>query len=60
MELTVQLCLIGDDLPAPPPLLLEALPEKAVAAALDRLAHLMARATRPGPAVRQGEGDDGD
>ena len=60
MQPTVQLCLIGDDLPAPPPLLLEALPETAVAAALDRLARLMARAARPGPAPRNGEGGDGD
>jgi hypothetical protein len=60
MEPTMQLCLIGDDLPAPPPVLLEALPQTAVAAALARLARLMARAARPGPAGRNGEGGDGE
>lgn len=60
MQPTVQLCLIGDDLPAPPPLLLEALPEPAVATALDRLARLMARAARPGPAGANSEGDEDD
>lgn len=60
MQPNVQLCLTTDDLPAPPPLLLEVLPETAVAAALDRLARLMARATRPGPAARSGEAGDDD
>ena len=55
MQPNVQLCLTSDDLPAPPPLLIEVLPEEAVAAALARLAHLIARATRPDPAARNGE-----
>ncbi|MGH9222854.1 MAG: hypothetical protein ACRD2W_03420 [Acidimicrobiales bacterium] len=58
MEPNVQLCLTSDDLPAPPPLLIEALPEEAVAAALDRLGRLMVRAARPSPAIHTGEGGD--
>lgn len=58
METNVQLCLTSDDLPAPPPLLLEVLPETAVAAALARLARLIARAARPGPAAHTGKGGD--
>lgn len=45
-------------LPAPPPLLLEALPEEAVAAVLDRLSRLMARAVRPDPAAHSAKGGD--
>lgn len=49
----VQLCLMSDDLTAPPPpLLLGALPPEAVAVALERLADLMARAAR---ASREGD-----
>lgn len=58
MEPNVQLCLSSDDLPAPPPLLLEALPEEAVAAVLDRLSRLMARAVRPDPDAHGEGGDD--
>jgi len=59
MEPNVQLCLTSDDLPAPPPLLVEALPEEAVATVLDRLGRLMARAVRPHPAAQTAkEGDD--
>jgi hypothetical protein len=58
MPPNVQLCLIADDLPSPPPPV-EALPETAVAAALAGLARLMARAARPEPAAHSGErGDD--
>lgn len=61
MEPNVQLCLTSDDLPAPPPLLLEALPEEAVAAVLDRLSRLVARAVRPDPSAhtaKEGEDDE--
>lgn len=56
----LQLCFDCDDLPTPPPMLVEALPEPAVAAAVMRLARLIARATRPGPAAVTGaeDGDD--
>lgn len=58
MEPNVQLCLTSDDLAAPPPLVIEVLPEEAVAAVLDRLSRLMARAVRPDPDADRARGDD--
>lgn len=58
MEPNVQLCLTSDDLPAPPPLVLEALPEEAVAAVLDRMSRLMARTVRPDPDAQRAKGSD--
>jgi len=57
MQQNVQLCLIGEDLPAPPPLLLESLPEEQLRVALGLLARLMSRATRP-EAGQDPEDDD--
>lgn len=60
MRPDVQLCLMSDDLPAPPPLLLEVLPEEAVADALGRLAHLIALAIRPAAVEPDLRGDEGE
>jgi hypothetical protein len=58
VQQSVQLCLIGEDLPAPPPLLLESLPEEALGVALGLLARLVSRATRPEAGADREDDDD--
>jgi hypothetical protein len=60
MQPNVQLALMNEDLPAPSALLLEVLPEPAVAAALGLLSRLIALAAGPVPSAPAGQGGSDD